>query len=223
MKQFTVTLTVNNNSGPFNIYYIDPTGTYIALKVSDSSPAIDISAAELTSGFSIYTSDDLTSIDVLNNKPTCNEVVSIPYPIIPPTPTPTLTETPTVTPTITKTPTQTPTPTVTNTPTITVTPTITNTPTKTQTPSQTVFTFMGRSLPDQSTGPLACSNYMTVRSYQSNKTLTNLSIGDYLYDVYPSSPTNGGNQWVALKNLGLGPSYAFQIANDGEVLDTYVC
>jgi hypothetical protein len=140
-----------------------------------------------------------------------------------PTPTPTLTQTPTVTPTITKTPTQTPTPTVTNTPTITVTPTITNTPTKTQTPSQTVFTFMGRSLPDQSTGPLACSNYMTVRSYQSNKTLTNLSIGDYLYDVYPSSPTNGGNQWVALKNLGLGPSYAFQIANDGEVLDTYVC
>ena len=69
MKQFTVTLTVNNNSGPFNIYYIDPTGTYIALKASDLSQAVDISAAELTSGFSIYTSDDLTTIDVLNNKP----------------------------------------------------------------------------------------------------------------------------------------------------------
>ena len=55
MKQFTVTLTVNNNSGPFNIYYIDPTGTYIALKASDLSQAIDISAAELTSGLSIYT------------------------------------------------------------------------------------------------------------------------------------------------------------------------
>ena len=188
----------------------------------------------ITSQVSIFTEGELANTPVVIDL-IIDYVILCPAPCPSPTPTvtptitttptvtPTISNTPTQTPTISDTPTQTPTPTVTNTPTITVTPTITNTPTKTQTPSQTVFTFMGRSLPDQSTGPLACSNYMTVRSYQSNKTLTNLSIGDYLYDVYPSSPTNGGNQWVALKNLGLGPSYAFQIANDGEVLDTYVC
>lgn len=139
------------------------------------------------------------------------------------TPTPT----PSFTPAVTRTPTLTPTSTNQGTSTPTQTPTQTRTPnvtaTKTPTPSQTVFTFMGRSIPDQSTGPLACSNYMTVRTYQSNKTLTNLTLGDYLYDVYPSTPTNGGNQWVALKTLGLGPSYAFQVANDGEILDTYTC
>lgn len=148
----------------------------------------------------------------------CEEIITMGA-----TPTPT----PSFTPQVTRTPTMTPTVTGTRTPTPTFTPTRTRTPnvtpTKTPTPSQTVFTFMGRSLPDQSSGPLACSNYMTVRSYQSNKTLTNLTIGDYLYDVYPSTPTNGGNQWVALKNLGLGLSYAFQVANDGEILDTYTC
>jgi hypothetical protein len=136
MKQFTVTLTVNNNSGPFNIYYIDPTGAYIALKVSDSSPATDISAAQLTSGFDIYTGDNLTSIDVINLKPTCNNVQSIPYPIPTSTPTPTITPTVTLTPTPTSTAaTQTPTATPTLTPTLT--PTITPTATPTLTPTAT--------------------------------------------------------------------------------------
>jgi hypothetical protein len=135
MKRFTVTLTVNNNSGPFDIYYIDPTGTYIALKESDLSPATNISAAQLTSGISIYTSDNLTSIDILNNKSTCNKVVSIPYTTSTPTPTPTPTPIPTPTPTAaTPTPTPTPTPTA-ATPTPTPTPTLVATPTPTPTPT----------------------------------------------------------------------------------------
>jgi hypothetical protein len=148
----------------------------------------------------------------------CEEIITMG---VTPTPTPSFTPAVTHTPTLTPTSTNQGTSTPTFTPTQTRTPNVT--PTKTLTPSQTVFTFMGRSLPDQSTGPLACSNYMTVRTYQSNKTLNNLIVGDFMYDSYPSLPTNGGNQWVALKNLGLGPSYAFQVANDGEILDTYTC
>ena len=139
------------------------------------------------------------------------------------TPTPT----PSFTPEITTSPTPTPTTTRTQTPTPTITPTQTKTPTltptNTPTPSKTVFTFIGRTTPDQSTGPLACSNYQAVRAYQSNKSLSSLVIGDYIYDTYPLSPTNGGNQWISLKAFGVGPSYSFQIANDGEILDTYTC
>jgi hypothetical protein len=138
-----------------------------------------------------------------------------------PTPTPSFTpestKTPTPTPSVTKTSTQTPTPTK------TPTRTPNSTPSNTPTPSKTVFTFLGRTTPDQLNEVLACSNYITVRSYQSNKPIVNLTIGDFIYDAYPSSPTNGGNLWIALKANGLGPSYAFQIATDGEILDTYTC
>lgn len=148
----------------------------------------------------------------------CEEIV-----IMNTTPTPT----PSFTPQVTRTPTVTPTVTHTITSTPTVTPTRTRTPnvtpTNTPTPSQVKFTFLGRTTPDQTNGPNACSNYLTIRSYQSNKTINNLTVGDYMYDIYPSSFTNGGNQWVALKANGLGPSYAFQIATDGEIIDTYTC
>lgn len=103
------------------------------------------------------------------------------------------------------------------------TPTPTRTGTPTPTPSQTVFTYLGRSTPDQTTGPLACSNYLTARSYQSNKPLSSLTIGDFLYDTYPSSPTNGGGLWIALRVGGTGQGYAFQVQSDGEILDTYTC
>ena len=131
--------------------------------------------------------------------------------------TPSITKSPTPTPSITKS--QTPTPSIT--PTITKTPTLT--PTKTPTQSLSVFSYLGRTTPDQASGALACSNYLTIRSYFSNKTLASLTIGDYLYDSYPATPTNGGNNWVALKVGGVGQGYAFQVATDGEILDTYTC
>jgi hypothetical protein len=148
----------------------------------------------------------------------CEEIITMGA-----TPTPT----PSFTPQLTRTPTNTPTVTGTRTPTPTYTPTRTRTPnatpTNTPTSSQSVFTYIGRTTPDQITGPDACTSYLAVRTYQSTKTLVNLTVGDYIYDVYPSSPTNGGTQWIALKSFGVGPSYAFQVANDGEILDTYTC
>ena len=148
----------------------------------------------------------------------CEEIITMGA-----TPTPT----PSFTPQITRTPTLTPTVTITRTTTPTFTPTRTRTPnatpTNTPTSSQSVFTYIGRTTPDQITGPDACSNYLAVRTYQSTKTLINLTVGDFLYDTYPGSPTNGGTQWIALKAFGIGPSYAFQVASDGEILDTYTC
>lgn len=148
----------------------------------------------------------------------CEEVVTMG---VTPTPTPSFTPEITTSPTPTPSTTRTQTPTPTITPTQTKTPTLT--PTITPTPSKTIFTYIGRTTPDQSTGPLACSNYQAVRTYQSNKSLVNLTVGDYMYDTYPSSPTNGGNQWISLKAFGVGPSYSFQIASDGEIIDTYTC
>jgi hypothetical protein len=131
--------------------------------------------------------------------------------------------TPTPSPTISNTPTLTRTPTLT--PTLTRTPTLTPTITPSNTPTQSivVFSYLGRTTPDQASGALACSNYLTARGYSSNKALASLTIGDYLYDAYPTSPTNGGNNWIALKVGGVGQGYAFQVATDGEILDTYTC
>jgi len=106
---------------------------------------------------------------------------------------------------------------------VTPTPTPTRTQTPTPTPSTTVFDFLGRTNPDQSSGPQACEAYLTIRNYYSNKSLSSLTVGDYLYDTYPTVPTTGGNLWIALTVGGVGLKRAFQVANDGEILDTYDC
>jgi hypothetical protein len=103
----------------------------------------------------------------------------------------------------------------------TPTPTLTRTPTPT--PSIATYTYLGRTTPDQDNGPTACSSYLTARSYTGLKPLASLTVGDYLYDSYPGSPTDGNNLWVALKVGGAGAGYAFQVADDGEILDTYTC
>ena len=112
-------------------------------------------------------------------------------------------------------PTRTPTPTPTKTPTLT--------PTKTQTPSVTVYSYLGRTTPDSTDGPDACTDYLTVRGYSSTKPLASLGNGDYLYDTYPSTPTVGGSLWIALKVGGVGQGYAFQVLDSGEIIDTYTC
>ena len=108
-------------------------------------------------------------------------------------------------------------------PAVTPTQTPTTTRTPTPTPSVVVYNYLGRTTPDQDTGPGACAAYQTVRGYSGTKPLASLSVGDILYDTYPSSPTNGGGSWVALKVGGAGQAYAFQVATDGEILDKYVC
>jgi len=105
--------------------------------------------------------------------------------------------------------------------TVTPTPSVTKTPTPT--PSISLYTYLGRTTPDRDNGAGACADYLTARSYTGTKPLASLTVGDYLYDTYPSSPTNGSNLWIALKVGGAGQGYAFQVANDGEILDTYTC
>lgn len=107
------------------------------------------------------------------------------------------------------------------TPTKTPTPTPTKTPTNT--PSVVVYNYLGKTNPDQSSGPLACSNYTTTRGYSGLKPLSSLTVGDYLYDTYPSTPTNGGGLWIALKVGGVGQAYSFEVQSDGEITDTYTC
>ena len=149
MRKYTVTLTVNNKSGPFNIFY----NTNILASLVSGGSASNVSATALTNGIDILVGDDVNSIDVVNLKETCLNIESY-YPNITPTPTPSITpsNTPTpsitpsftVTPTITATPSTTATNTPTGTPTQTPTTTITATPTgtPTQTPTQTPTTTL---------------------------------------------------------------------------------
>lgn len=105
----------------------------------------------------------------------------------------------------------------------TPTPTPTQTKTPTPTPSIVVYDYLGRSAPDQSSGAQACESYLTIRSYYGLKPLSSLTIGDFLYDSYPSTTTNGGGLWIALKVGGTGTGYAFQVDSTGEILDKYTC
>lgn len=109
------------------------------------------------------------------------------------------------------------------TPPVSPSPTPTRTGTPTPTPSQTVFNYTGRALVDANNSSTACSTYVTSRSYQSNKPLSSLTTGDYLYDTYPSSPTNGGGLYIALKVGGVGTAYWFQVQSDGEITDNGTC
>jgi len=159
-----------------------------------------------------------------------------------PSPTPTPTRTVTPTPTITATPSVTVTPSVSSTlpatpsvtPSVTATPSLTQTPTPsisaTASPSMTptpsisvspnvVFTYLGRTTPDAANSANACSSYLTVRGYSSLvSSLAAITVGDIFYDSYPGTPTNGGNNWIALKSGGVGDAYAFQINTVGAVI-----
>jgi hypothetical protein len=157
------------------------------------------------------------------------------------TPTATPTSTPSVTPSITvsvtRTPSLTPSISPSITPSITVSPSLTpsNTPSispsitpsitvsPTITPSITpspipIYTYLGRGTPDAASSATACSTYATVRGYFTLKSsLASITVGDVIYDSYPSTPTNGGNNWIALKSGGIGDAYSFQIDASGVV------
>jgi hypothetical protein len=111
--------------------------------------------------------------------------------------------------------------------TVTPTPTITRTPTRTPTltPTTGPLSMMGKTSADANDGLTACNNYFSVRGYYAapGKTLSTLTYGDTIYLSYPSIVENGGGKWVALKTGGVGPSVAFQIASNGEILDVYTC
>ena len=92
------------------------------------------------------------------------------------------------------------------------------TTTTTTTAAPTTYVYLGRSTPDSGNSGDACSSYLTVRGYTSLKSsLASIAVNDIIYDSYPSTPTNGGNNWVALKASGVGDAYSFQINTVGEV------
>jgi hypothetical protein len=103
------------------------------------------------------------------------------------------------------------------------TPTPTSTLTPTPTPSQSVFTYLGRALVDAFDSASACSTYTTSRSYQSDKPLSALTTGDFLYDVFPSTPTDGENKYIALKVGGVGTAFFFRVLPDGEIIENGTC
>ena len=101
-----------------------------------------------------------------------------------------------------------------------LTPTPTGTPTPTPTPVVT-YPYLGRTTVDAGSPANACADYLTVRPYTINKpSLASITIGDRFYDSYPTTPTNGGNNWIALKSSGVGTAYSFQIDTSGYVIQT---
>ena len=132
-----------------------------------------------------------------------------------PSQTPTNTSTPTNTITPTRTPASTPPSTPPSTPSNTPTRTPASTPTASPIP---LYTYVGRTNPEAADSATACANYQSIRGYISLKsTLASITVGDIIYDSYPFTPTNGGNNWVALKAGGVGDAYSFQIDTVGVV------
>jgi len=81
----------------------------------------------------------------------------------------------------------------------------------------TSFTFFGNYTPSANSAQNACLSYNTGRPYYSNTAV--LYIGARLYDVYTSTPTNGNNNWVVLKNNpSFGVGNAVQINTSGYII-----
>jgi hypothetical protein len=76
MREFKVTLTTNNNSGPFDIYYVSNNESILAPLVTGSY-ATNITATQLISGVEIQADYGVSSINVFNLKDTCNNIASI--------------------------------------------------------------------------------------------------------------------------------------------------
>jgi hypothetical protein len=90
--------------------------------------------------------------------------------------------------------------------------------TTTTTGGPTTYTYLGRSSPNSGNSLDACTAYTTTRGYISLKSnLSLITIGDIIYDSYPSTPTNGGDNWIALKSGGVGDAYSFRINSSGAV------
>jgi hypothetical protein len=72
MRRFTVTLTENNLSGPFNIYYNND----IMANLEVGGAASNIPASTLINGISILVGNDVTNISLLNLKNNCNNRIT---------------------------------------------------------------------------------------------------------------------------------------------------
>jgi hypothetical protein len=77
MRQFTVYLTNDNKSGPFDIYYTSEGIGYLAPLVTGNY-ATNISSASLGVGVNILADYGVSNISVVNTKETCNSVKELP-------------------------------------------------------------------------------------------------------------------------------------------------
>ncbi len=94
----------------------------------------------------------------------------------------------------------------------------------TPTPTVGVYVYLGRTVPDRPSSSTACNDYSAVRGYSIQRsTITSIIPGDIVYDTYPSTPTNGGFNWLAIKLNGTGPAYAIQISNTGVIISVVPC
>jgi hypothetical protein len=65
----------------------------------------------------------------------------------------------------------------------------------------------------------ACNEFAYTREFISTKsTLSSITVGDIIYDSYPSTPTNGDNKWIGLRFGNSLTEYTFQISSTGVVL-----
>ena len=70
MRKFNITLTTNNKSGPFDIYYTSEGENVLASFVSGGY-ATNVSASQLTAGINILADYGVSNIYAINNKETC--------------------------------------------------------------------------------------------------------------------------------------------------------
>ncbi len=109
--------------------------------------------------------------------------------------------------------------TTTEAPTTTSTTTAAPTTTTTTTAAPSSYEYLGRTNVDAGSSLDACTTYLTIKPYRSTKSsLSLIEVGDIIYDTYPSTPTNGGDNWIALKLNGIGDAYSFQINSSGQVI-----
>ncbi len=76
MRQFEITLTTNNNSGPFDIYYTSE-GTNVLAPLVGGGYATNIPASQLTTGVNILADYGVSNIYAINNKETCNSIQNL--------------------------------------------------------------------------------------------------------------------------------------------------
>jgi hypothetical protein len=77
MREFTVYLTNDNKSGPFDIYYTSEGIGYLAPLVAGNY-AVNITSASLGVGVNILADYGVSNISVVNNKETCNSIKELP-------------------------------------------------------------------------------------------------------------------------------------------------
>jgi len=77
MREFNITLTTNNKSGPFDIYYTSE-GENVLAPLVNGNYATNISASQLTDGVDILADYGVSSIYVINKKETCDSIQSLP-------------------------------------------------------------------------------------------------------------------------------------------------